>query len=61
MRRRRADEPRLPQPGQQPGARANLRSAARALRERFGPVLLSPVYRTGAVGFDGPDFLNAAA
>jgi len=40
---------------------ANLRGAARALRERFGPVLLSPVYRTGAVGFDGPDFLNAAA
>ncbi len=40
---------------------ANLRSAASALRERFGPILLSPIYRTGAVGFDGPDFLNAAA
>jgi 2-amino-4-hydroxy-6-hydroxymethyldihydropteridine diphosphokinase len=42
-------------------AEANLRSAGRALRERFGPVLLSPFYRTGAVGFEGPDFLNAAA
>ncbi len=40
---------------------ANLRSAASALREHFGPILLSPFYRTGAVGFDGPDFLNAAA
>lgn len=40
---------------------ANLRAAAEALRERFGTVLFSPVYRTPAVGFDGPDFLNAAA
>lgn len=40
---------------------ANLRAAADALRERFGAVLFSPVYRTPAVGFDGPDFLNAAA
>ncbi|HEY0661328.1 MAG TPA: 2-amino-4-hydroxy-6-hydroxymethyldihydropteridine diphosphokinase [Lysobacter sp.] len=40
---------------------ANLRSAIVALRERFGEVLLSPVYRTRAVGFDGADFLNAAA
>lgn len=40
---------------------ANLRRAANALRERFGPILLSSIYRTGAVGFDGPDFLNAAA
>ena len=37
----------------------NLRSAIEALRERFGEVRLSPVYRTRAVGFDGPDFLNA--
>jgi 2-amino-4-hydroxy-6-hydroxymethyldihydropteridine diphosphokinase len=42
-------------------AEANLRSAIAALRERFGEVLLSPVYRTRAVGFDGADFLNAAA
>ena len=39
----------------------NLRSAVEALRERFGAVRLSPVYRTAAVGFDGPDFLNAIA
>lgn len=39
----------------------NLRGAAEALRERFGSVRLSPVYRTPAVGFDGPDFLNAIA
>jgi len=40
---------------------ANLRSALLALRERFGDVVLSPVYRMPAVGFDGPAFLNAAA
>ncbi len=39
----------------------HLRSATAALRERFGAVLLSPVYRTRAVGFEGADFLNAAA
>lgn len=39
----------------------HLRAAAAALRERFGAVELSPVYRTAAVGFDGPVFLNAAA
>ena len=40
---------------------ANLRSAFAALRERFGDVVASMVYRFPAVGFDGPDFLNAAA
>ncbi|MFC7302403.1 2-amino-4-hydroxy-6-hydroxymethyldihydropteridine diphosphokinase [Cognatiluteimonas weifangensis] len=39
----------------------NLRAAVAALRERFGEVRLSPVYRTKAVGFDGPEFLNAIA
>jgi 2-amino-4-hydroxy-6-hydroxymethyldihydropteridine diphosphokinase len=39
----------------------HLRSALAALRERFGEVRVSPVYRTPAVGFDGEDFLNAAA
>lgn len=39
----------------------NLRAAVAALRERFGEVRLSPFYRTAAVGFDGPNFLNAAA
>ena len=39
----------------------NLRAAVAALRARFGEVLVSPVYRTPSVGFDGPDFLNAIA
>lgn len=39
----------------------NLRLAVAALRERFGEVQLSPVYRTAAFGFEGPDFLNAIA
>ena len=38
-----------------------LRAAIAALRARFGVVVVSPVYRVPAVGFDGPDFLNAAA
>ena len=42
-------------------APAHLRAALEALRERFGAVIMSPVYRTRAVGFDGPDFHNAAA
>lgn len=40
---------------------ANLRAAFDALRARFGHVEASAVYRFPAVGFDGPDFLNAAA
>lgn len=40
---------------------SHLRSAIAALRERFGAVQVSPVYRTAAIGFDGADFLNAAA
>lgn len=39
----------------------HLRDAIAALRAQFGAVLLSPVYRTRAVGFAGADFLNAAA
>jgi 2-amino-4-hydroxy-6-hydroxymethyldihydropteridine diphosphokinase len=42
-------------------AAANLRSAIAALRGQFANVRVSPVYRTPAVGFDGPDFLNGAA
>ena len=42
-------------------AERNLRSAFEALRERFGDVATSIVYRFPAVGFDGPDFLNAGA
>lgn len=32
--------------------------ALSGLRERFGDIEVSPVYRTAAVGFDGDDFLN---
>lgn len=39
----------------------HLRIAVDALRERFADVVVSDVYRTRAVGFDGPDFHNAAA
>lgn len=39
----------------------HLRAAVAALRARFGDLLVSPVYRFAAVGYDGPDFLNAAA
>ena len=39
----------------------NLALAFSALRGRFEHVRFSPVYRTASVGFDGADFLNAAA
>lgn len=39
----------------------HLRAAIAALRERFEEVRVSPVYRFPAVGYNGPDFLNAAA
>jgi len=39
----------------------HLRRAIDELRGRFGTVVVSSLYRTPAVGFDGPDFLNAAA
>lgn len=39
----------------------HLGAALRALRERFGAVRVSAFYRTRAVGFEGPDFVNAAA
>jgi 2-amino-4-hydroxy-6-hydroxymethyldihydropteridine diphosphokinase len=40
---------------------AHLRRAFAELRARFGAIAFSPVYRTPAVGFEGADFLNAAA
>ncbi len=40
---------------------ANLRSAFAALRARFGDIVASVVCRFPAVGFEGADFLNAAA
>lgn len=39
----------------------HLRRALDELRERFGALSVSAVYRTPAVGFAGPDFLNCAA
>ena len=38
----------------------HLRAAVAELREQFGVIGVSPVYRTEAVGFAGPDFLNLA-
>ena len=39
----------------------HLRAAAKALRERFPGIVFSRPYRYPAVGFDGPDFINAGA
>ncbi|MCB1568525.1 MAG: 2-amino-4-hydroxy-6-hydroxymethyldihydropteridine diphosphokinase [Xanthomonadales bacterium] len=38
-----------------------LAAAAQVLRDRFPTVRFSPLFRYPAVGFEGPDFLNAAA
>lgn len=38
----------------------HLAAALAELRGRFGELVVSPTYRTAAVGFDGPDFLNLA-
>lgn len=38
-----------------------LQAAFAALKKQFGDIVQSPVYRTPAIGFEGPDFLNAAA
>lgn len=39
-------------------AESNLRLAVTELRSRFGELILSPVYQSKALGFDGDDFLN---
>jgi 2-amino-4-hydroxy-6-hydroxymethyldihydropteridine diphosphokinase len=36
----------------------NIRGAVSALHKQFGDLIISPVYQTEAVGFDGEDFLN---
>ena len=36
----------------------NLRLGLDELRRRFGKLVISPTYRSAAVGFDGDDFLN---
>jgi len=38
----------------------HLRAALAELRTRFGAIVESPAYQFGAVGFDGPDFINLA-
>ncbi|MGB1580881.1 MAG: 2-amino-4-hydroxy-6-hydroxymethyldihydropteridine diphosphokinase [Nevskiales bacterium] len=40
---------------------ANIRQGLAMLREEYGPLCLSPVYRSTAVGFEGDDFLNLVA
>lgn len=40
-------------------AAANLRMATRRLAAQFGPLTISAVYRSEAVGFTGDDFFNA--
>ena len=37
---------------------ANIREGLALLREEYGELRLSPVYRSTAVGFEGDDFLN---
>lgn len=39
----------------------NLHIGIRELRERFGELRISAVYRSAAVGFEGDDFLNLVA
>jgi len=39
----------------------NVRSSVKHLRDMYGPLVLSSVYQSQAVGFDGPDFYNLAA
>lgn len=38
----------------------HVRAAVQRLRQRFGTLQISPVYRNPAVGFKGDDFLNLA-
>lgn len=38
--------------------KTHVRFALRGLHGRFGELVVSPVYRTAAVGFEGDDFLN---
>lgn len=39
--------------------KVHLASALDALHEKFGNLILSPVYESKSVGFDGDDFLNS--
>jgi 2-amino-4-hydroxy-6-hydroxymethyldihydropteridine diphosphokinase len=46
--------------GSNQDALEHLPRALEELRARFGALRVSPLYRTPAVGFEGPDFYNAA-
>jgi len=39
-------------------AENNIRLAVHALQEQYGKLIISPVYESEAVGFDGDNFLN---
>ncbi len=47
--------------GSNQNAKRNMASGIAELRDAFGQVRISPIYRSPAVGFSGEDFLNAAA
>jgi 2-amino-4-hydroxy-6-hydroxymethyldihydropteridine diphosphokinase len=47
--------------GSNENAQLHLQRAAAELRDQFEQVVFSTIYRTPALGFEGPDFLNAAA
>jgi 2-amino-4-hydroxy-6-hydroxymethyldihydropteridine diphosphokinase len=47
--------------GSNQDAKKHIAAGIVALQQRFGDFRISPVYRSPAVGFDGDDFLNAAA
>ena len=42
-------------------AEAHIHAGIEELREKFGNVVLSPVYASTSVGFDGEDFINLVA
>jgi 2-amino-4-hydroxy-6-hydroxymethyldihydropteridine diphosphokinase len=47
--------------GSNQDAERHLARALAELRQRFGAIIVSQFYRTAAIGFDGPDFVNGAA
>lgn len=42
-------------------AENNIRTTVNALKEHYGKLILSPVYESEAVGFEGDNFLNLVA
>ena len=42
-------------------AEANLLLGLKELERRYGTLVVSPVYRSAAAGFDGPDLKDAKA